>query len=82
MTAPDPGVFRFEYVCEAIAPDNTRRQVGSFAVPATCLLCRGSVINQDFATATANVDGSTMATFNNEPGLVCASCTTRERSKR
>lgn len=82
MTAPDPGAFRFEYVCEAIAPDDSRRRIGSFEVPATCLLCGGSVINQDFATATANVDGSSMATVNNEPGLVCARCTKRERGNR
>lgn len=72
---PDAGAFRFEMVCEAIAPDGTRIRVGAYGIPGVCLTCGGSVINDDYTSATANMDGTTMATVDNRPGLLCAACT-------
>lgn len=72
----DPSTFRFEYVCEAIGPDGSRHRIGSFAIPAQCLLC-----GRLAADATAGMDGTTLATVNNRCGLVCAPCTVRERAR-
>lgn len=77
----DRGAFRFEYVCEAIAPNGTRTRVGSFAIPSVCLTCGRSPIADDHATGTATLDGATLVTINNRPGLLCAACTTRERAR-
>lgn len=75
----DPGAFRFEYVCEAIAPDDTRIRIGSFPIPSHCLLCAGQVIVDDWATGTAHMNGTAMANVNNQPGLLCVDCTQKER---
>lgn len=77
----DLGAFRFEYVCEAIAPDGSRSRIGSFPVPSVCLMCGCSPITDDFATGTATLDGAMLVTVNNRCGLLCAACTARERSR-
>lgn len=78
----DSGAFRFEYVCEAVAPDGSRTRVGSFAISSVCLLCGRSPVVDDYATGTASIDGGTLATINNQPGIVCVTCTRRERARR
>lgn len=77
----DPSAFRFEMVCEVIAPDGTRTRVGSYPIPSVCLTCGSSPIAPDRATGTASVDGSTMATVNNRTGLLCAACTATHRRR-
>lgn len=75
----DPGAFRFEMVCEAVAPDGTRTRLGSYGIPDLCLLCSGPVIVDDWSTGTADCAGSVMVTHNNQPGLMCAACVSRHR---
>lgn len=77
----DPGAFRFEMVCEAIAPDGTRIRVGSYPIPSVCLTCGDSVIVDDYTTGTAHMDGTTMVTLNNRSGLMCVPCTRAHRSR-
>jgi hypothetical protein len=77
----DPASFRFEMVCEAVAPDGGRTRIGSYEISPNCLLCGESFLNDDFSTGTANVDGSTMATVYNHTGVLCAACTKRERDQ-
>ncbi len=57
--------LRFELVCESIAPDGTRTRVGSFPIPACCLICGGRVYDD------AYVMRARLATVNNQAGLVC-----------
>lgn len=47
MTTPIHTRFRFEIVCEAIAPDGTRTRVGGFDIPSGCIVCGVSVIGDD-----------------------------------
>lgn len=75
----DPGAFRFEAVYEAIAPDGSRTRIGSYAIPSVCLTCGGPIIHDDYATGTASVDGTTMVTVGNQPGMLCVGCTRRHR---
>lgn len=77
----DRGAFRFEMACEAIAPDGTRTRICTFPVPSVCLTCGNSPIEDDYATATAHVDGSTVVTINNQIGLLCAPCTGAHRRR-
>lgn len=77
----DSGAFRFEYVCEAIAPDGTRTRFASFGIPSACLLCGRSPIVDAFATGTASMEGATLATVRNQPGILCATCTARQRAR-
>lgn len=73
--------FRFEYVCEAIAPDGSRSRIGSFSIPSVCLICGRSPVLVDSA-GNAEVDGGTMlATVNNRTGMLCRACVARERGR-
>lgn len=65
--APDPAAFRFEMVCEAIAPDGTRTRVGSYPVPPRCLVCGGPVLDAELRML------ANLATVNNVAGLICRS---------
>lgn len=56
--------IRFEMVVEAIHPDGRRARVGSYPVPACCLMCGGPVVEGEEMRAR-------MATVNNQAGLVC-----------
>lgn len=75
----DPGAFRFEYVLEAVAPNGQRTRHGAFQIPSTCLTCGGTVIVDDYETATASLIGTAMVTVDNDSGLMCVSCLPRYR---
>jgi len=76
-----PAAFRFEYVCEAIAPDGSRTRIGSFSIPSACLTCGRSPVLVD-SSGNAEVDGGTMlATVNNQTGMLCRVCVARERAR-
>lgn len=57
--------FRFEMVCEMIAPDGTRTRVGSFPIPSNCLICGQSIVSSSGALSAACI------TRNNQNGLAC-----------
>lgn len=75
----DPGAFRFEAVYEVVAPDGSRTRIGSYPIPSVCLTCGGPIIHDDYTTGTATVEGTTMATVNNQDGMLCVDCTKRHR---